>query len=237
MNMRALTIGITIGLAAGLVVQAIRYSALRKANQQLELRIAELRTQLAAPDQPAAPVASTGITEEEHIELLRLRNQAAQLRTATNELQQLRAQVSQLRASRQTTGASGAADADAAGEVVSREAWSFAGYATPEAALQSILFATTQGDHNAFVASLSPEEAQRVSEQSEGKTPEQLSEKCRRQTEKVTSYHIIDRDEVSADEIVLVVYMAGEDKKVLPMQMRKVGQEWKFAGLATDKRQ
>ena len=234
MRFRALTIVIGFALAAGLVVQAIRYSGLKQVNQQLESKIAELQRQVAAREQPAAPATSPVIAEEgERIELLRLRNQAAQLRTATNELQQLRTKVSQLGASRQTAAASRASNG-AAAEMVSREALSFAGYATPDAALQSTLFAMTQGDHNAFLASLSPEEAQRVAKQSEGKTPEQMSEKWRRDTGEMTSYRILERDEVSSEEMVLVIYVAGE-KKVVPMQMRKVGEEWKFAGVATDR--
>lgn len=225
--------GVMIGLAAGLVIQTVRHSALSTANQQLEQRIAEFQTQLATPDQPAAPVASTGIGEEQQIELLRLRSQASQLRAATNESQRLRAQMDQLRASRQPTVAPSAAGAGAAGEAVPKEAWSFAGYATPEAALQAVLAAMTHGDYNAYVAALSPEEAQRVSEQFGGKTPEEISEKWRRQTEKLTSYRIVDQDAASAEETVLIVYMAGE-KKLLPMQMRKVGQEWKYAGVRTD---
>jgi len=233
MRFRALTIVIGLALAAGLVVQTIRYSRLRKVNQQLDSRLAEL--QVAAREQSAAPAASPAMTEEGHIELLRLRNQAAQLRTATSELQQLRAQASQGRAARGTGAASNTATDGAAGDMVSREALGFAGYATPDAALQSTLFAMTQGDHNAFLASLSPEEALRVAKQSEGKTPEQMSEKWRRDTGEMTSYRILDRDEVSSEEMVLVIYVAGE-KKVVPMQMRKVGEEWKFAGVATDRR-
>jgi len=234
MRFRALTIVIGLALAAGLVVQAIRYSGLKKVNHQLENKVAELQRQVAAREQPAAPATSPVIAEGERIELLRLRNQAAQLRTATNELHKLRTQVSQLGASRQTAAASRAGNG-AAGEMVSRAALSFAGYATPDAALQSTLFAMTQGDHNAFLASLSPEEAQRVAKQSEGKTPEQMSEKWRRDTGEMTSYRILDRDEVSSEEMVLVIYVAGE-KQVVPMQMRRVGEEWKFAGVATDRR-
>ena len=231
--MRALTVGIGIALGAGLLVQTIRHAALARRTHQLEREIAELRTHVVAEQPPAAP-SGTEITAEERTELLRLRNQAAQLRMATNELQQLRAQVGQLGASRQTVAASRAGNG-AAGEMVSREALSFAGYATPDAALQSTLFAMTQGDHNAFLASLSPEEAQRVAKQAEGKTPEQMSEKWRRDTGEMTSYRILDRDEVSSEEMVLVIYVAGE-KKVVPMQMRRVGDEWKFAGVATDRR-
>jgi cell division septum initiation protein DivIVA len=232
--MRRLIAALVIGLAAGLVIQSVRYAGLQKANRQLRDDVVELQKQLATRESAVAPVASTGITEQARSELLRLRNQAAQLRAATNELEQLRRQIGQLRASAQTAGEASGPAAAAAGEMVPRESWRFAGYATPEAAFQSVFFAMSQGDYRTFLESLSPEEAARWSGKS--KTPEQLAEDGRREMAKVASYRVLEKDEVSADEVVLVVYAAGGESKVLPMQMRKVGEQWKFAGMATDRR-
>jgi len=229
--MRALIIGIAIGLAAGLIIEGLRSSGLRNANQQLQRNAEELQAQLAAREQVAAPEPSTGLTKEERIELSRLRNQATQLRAATNELQQLRAQISQLRASAQTTGAETTATATATGEAVPCESWSFADYATPEAALQSLMFAMSQGNYEVALASLTPDEA---GEETKNKTPEQLREQWLRTTAQFTAYRVLDRNEVSAEEMVLVVYASGEKKAVLPMKMKKVGEEWKFAGTRTD---
>jgi len=230
--MRKLILGIVVGLAAGLVIQGVRFGALRQANQQLQRDVSELQRQVAEREQSAAPGASAAMTEEERGELLRLRNQAAQLRTATNELQRLRAQAIQLGApAAQTTGVPSQTAGAATGEAIPRESWSFAGYATPEAAVQSLMFGMSQGNYDVALASLTPDEA---GEETRNKTPEQLREQWLRDTARISTYRILDRDEISAEETVLMVYATGEKKAVLPMKMKKVGEEWKFAGMVTD---
>ena len=117
--MRALIGGVLIGLVAGLVVQELRHGNLRKVNQQLHVNVAELQRQIdMRPPSAVAPV-SAGLTEEERSELLRLRHQAAQLRSATNELQQLRAQLAR---SGRATGAGDLANSSSAstGEIIPR---------------------------------------------------------------------------------------------------------------------
>jgi cell division protein FtsB len=220
---------VLVALIAGLAVQTLRLSQSVAKNHQLERQIADLQTAATAIEHSAAPANSLPAGEDS-AELLQLRNQAAQVI-------QLRAQVAQLRAENQQLRAA-PRPAEAAA-VVPRESWAFAGYATPEAALQSLLFAMSQRDQNAFVEALSPEEAARHSEQLQDKTPEQIAEKWSRQTEKITrltGYRILDRDELSPEEMVLVVY-AGPGQGLLPMQMKKVGEQWKFAGVATDRKQ
>ena len=224
--MRAiLAIGL-IALTAGLAVQTLRLRQAIAKNQQLEGQIAELRSVAATAD--ASRRAANPSGGEDRTELLRLRNQVAQLRAATNEVHELRAGIQHSPASSRAT--------QPAAEFVPRESWTFVGYATPEAACQSMFFAMSQRDQNAFVDALSPEEAARHSEQFADKQ-EQIAEKWSRQTEKImkiTGYRILERNELSPEEMVLVIY-AGK-QGLLPMQMKKVGDQWKFAGVATDRR-
>lgn len=222
-------VGIVIGLSAGLL---IRYSSLRKVNQQLERNVAALQKELAAREPEVTPAASTD--DEQQRELLRLRNQAAQLRAATNELQQLRTQLAQFRASARTREAANPAASAAAGDLVPREAWGFAGYATPEAAFQSAIFAHSQGDFDTFLASFTGEEAIRTRKRFEGKTPEELAAE-RQDTAKITGYRILQKDDISPEETVLVIFAAGEGE-VMSWTMRKVDAEWKLAGPATDRK-
>ena len=109
-----------------------------------------------------------------------------------------------------------------------------AGYATPEAAFQSTIFAHSQGDYNTFLASLTGDLARDNKEVLERKTPEGFAEYLRQGTAKITSYRILEREEISPEETVLVIYEAGinEMEHVL---VRKVGDEWKLAGPAADK--
>jgi hypothetical protein len=228
--MRGLIIGMAIGLMTGLAIQSVRYASLRKAHRQLQGNVAELQRGLAERSDAGAPGAQAGMTEEERLELLRLRNQAAQLRMATNELQQLRAQVGQ--AGAPTGGTANTAPTPGVGELVPQERWSFAGDATPAAALQSVFFAMRQGDAKAFLELVSDQAAREF----EGKTPEEMTAKLRRDAARITGYRILENDELSVEESVLVIYLAGENKQLLPMRMKKVGDQWKFAGVSTDRK-
>ena len=232
LDMRALMVGIVIGLAAGLLFQELRYRNLGKLNRQLAVNVEQLQKQIAAGEPAVLSVMRTD--NEEQSELLRLRNQAAQLRTATNELRQLRAQLNQSRASAQTPGAA-PGPAGATAELVPREAWSFSGYATPQAAFHSTMFAHSQGDHQTFLASLTGDLARDNQKELNNKTPEQFSENLRRETAKFTGYRILEMNEVSPQETVLMIYYAGESDTER-VTMRKIGDEWKLAGPATDKR-
>jgi hypothetical protein len=241
--MKALIALLAMALAAGIVVQSMRVSKLKAQNEALRKQVAELQAQAdqlsSQASRPAAPVT----TDEDRSELLRLRNQAAQLKQVTNELQRLRTQVQQLQAANQQIRATPAAaapapdtNAAAATGPVPRESWAFAGYATPEATLQSAVFAMSQGDYQTFLASMSPEEAARMQKSFEGKTPEQIAEEGRRETAKASSFQILGKQELAPDRVMLNVYVAGEDRPQRIM-MQKIGEEWKWAGNASRRQQ
>jgi len=241
--MKALIAVLVMALVAGIVVQSMRVSKLKTQNEALRQQVAALQAQAdhlsSQASQPAAPAA----TDEDRGELLRLRNQAAQLKQVTNELQRLRTQVQQLQAASQQVRAAPAtppaADSNAAVTAtgpVPRESWAFAGYATPEATLQSALFAMSQGDYQTFLASMSPEEAARMQKSFEGKTPEQIAEEGRRETANARSFQILAKQELAPDRVMLNVFVAGEDR-AQRIIMQKVGEEWKWAGNAGRRQQ
>jgi len=138
--------------------------------------------------------------------------------------------LNQSPASAQTATATQASAATA--ELVLRETWNFAGYATPQAAFHSAMFAHSQGDHQTFLASLTGDLATDNQKELNNKMPEQFSENLRRETAKFTGYRILEMDEVSPEETVLMIYYAGESDTE-KVTMRKVGDEWKLAGPRT----
>jgi hypothetical protein len=232
-----------MGLAAGIVVQGMRVSKLKAQNEALRQQVAALQAQVDQLSNQAARPAAPAATDEDRSELLRLRNQAAQLKQVTNELQRLRTQVQQLQAANQqirtTPAAAPAPDTNTAAAVtgpVPRESWAFAGYATPEATLQSAVFAMSQGDYQTFLASMSPEEAARMQKSFEGKTPEQIAEEGRRDTANARSFQIMGKQELAPDRVVLNVFVAGEDR-MQRIVMQKIGEEWKWAGNAGRRQQ
>jgi hypothetical protein len=224
--MRAVMVFVVVVLVGGLVVQRIQYSRVAAENKALRQEIAELQSGGQAL-QGTSGRAST-ISEAEHVALLRLRNQAAQLRRATNELAELRAQVERMR--RKGSGEAGVVSIEAPGLEVPREAWTFAGYATPEAGYQSAMFAVSQRDEQMILGSLTPEEAEKLKKDLKEKTLDQLLKEGN-PWEKVTSFRVLERKEVGPERVMLVIYAGGEEK-VTRMLMQKVGGEWKVAGPA-----
>jgi len=97
------------------------------------------------------------------------------------------------------------------------------------------MFAHSQGDHQMFLASLTGDLAGDNQKVFNSKTPEQFSENLRRETAKFTGYRILEVDEVSPEETVLMIYYSGESDTE-KVTMRKVSDEWKLAGPAPDKR-
>ena len=73
-------------------------------------------------------------------ELLKLRGEVGVLRLKKNELEQLVAGMQ-------------AAGKEQPGKLMAKEAWSFAGYDTPEAALQTCLWAKASGNEKEWLAS------------------------------------------------------------------------------------
>ena len=239
--MRALVIIVILALAAGVAFQTVRLSRLAAQNQQLEAQIAELQARVAATPETTVGAPVNSVSDEERTELLRLRNQAAQLRNATNELQQVRRQFDQLRAENQELRSRPASSAPApaaatasSAPVHARESWQFLGYATPEAALQSTLYAISKADYNTIMASLTPQEAQRLQREMDAanRSPEEVAERIRRDVAKATSYQVLQQREISPTESVMVIYAGGEEK-VQRVMMHKIGDEWKFGGAAS----
>jgi Domain of unknown function (DUF4878) len=238
--MRALVALLVIGLTAVAVFQTVRFSRLSEQSRQLQQEIADLRASAAAPVETTAAAPADSLSDQERTELLRLRNQAAQLRTATNELQQARAQADRFRAENQELRSRPAAAAAVEARVAAssapvhpRESWQFSGYATPEAALQSTLYAISKADYNTIMASLTPQEAQRLQREMDAgnKSPEEVAEKIRSEMAKATSYQVLESREVSPNQAVLLIYAGGEEK-VQRVMLQKTGDEWKFAGSA-----
>jgi hypothetical protein len=231
--MRVIITIVVLGLAAAVVLQSMRVSKLGTQNGALQQQLAAAQAQIESLEQRRPQAGLTPSSDEAQTELLRLRNQAAQLKQATNELQKLRAQAQQLQATQQARSAEvppAVPPAPAgASAPVPRESWAFAGYATPEAALQSAIFSMSQGDVQTFIASLSPEEAQRVQKSFETKTPEQVAQEGQREMAKVKSFQVLGREELGPDRVVLQVYATGEER-VQRVIMQKIGEEWKWAG-------
>ena len=123
-----------------------------------------------------------------------------------------------------------------------RASWAFAGYADPQSAFMSYLWVSIcQSDRKVFEASLTPAE-QLVYERMINmnmKVPqlhsevETVAETFKRASEdwQGGSYRILDRQVVSADQVILHLFVqTSKQNKDVFIKMKKIGNEWKFDG-------
>ena len=110
-----------------------------------------------------------------------------------------------------------------------RESWTMAGYASPEAALVSAIFSMQQGNPKQYFESLTPEEQLRMTKTWEGKSQEEIAAKHQSDTSKITGMKVLNTQEVSADQVVMSVYIEGVDRAE-KVSMKRVGNDWKFGG-------
>ena len=111
-----------------------------------------------------------------------------------------------------------------------KENWSLAGYATPEAALQSMLWATREGDVNELKASLTPDEAGRRSRgEWKNMTDSQIAEVGQQRLGKATGFQILKYESSDPDRMHFTVYVDGFDQSEQPlwMDVRRINGEWK----------
>lgn len=170
-------------------------------------------------------------------EVARLRGEVTQLRTAAKDAEKLRAENGQLRAqNQQLRGANATVPAPAApaapvaeAGTFPRESWSQAGYASPEAALVSAIYSMQQGNPKQYFDSLTPEEQLRMTKVWEGKSQEEIAAKHQGDTSKITGMKVMDRQDISPDEVVMSVYIQGVDR-MEKVSMKRSGQDWKFGG-------
>ncbi len=113
----------------------------------------------------------------------------------------------------------------------------FPGYDTPEAALQSFLWAASQGDFEKLLACLSPEEKEQTvaGARDDARRTGKSEEEARRAymaARQVLDLQITQKEIVSDDEVRLHVHSPSRPDK-LPdtiLVLKKIGDEWKGAG-------
>lgn len=227
-----------VGMAAW---QSVVTGRLQRENEQLRREI-----DVAQGEQAGKTQAETARRDEElerlkteAREILKLRNEVSQLRQASNELSRLRQQVPELevlRAENQRLRAVAASAPaavgapDTAAALVAKENWNFSGYGTPEAALQSVVWAMREGDPATFLAALTPEEQARVQKEWGSKSMAEVGVEGRKQVDKLKGFRVLEREQVSEDEVVLTIYAEGGEGRSQKMTMKRVGADWRLGG-------
>ena len=227
MTSMKLTLVLGALLVAGAIVAVREHKAtagLRENNRSLRQQVEQLAgvneesqrlsTLLARASSPALP-------EAQMRELLRLRGEVGVLRQQTNELAKVQAENSQLRSA--SNGLPPRDPSQPAPDYLPRQSWAFAGYADPDSALQSCLWAWSRGDAKAVVASFTP--AHRA--EWGVRTDEEIAAQLARNLSKAKGFLILERKSVSDSEFRLTVSGVAANQKV-GFCYKRIGSDWKF---------
>jgi len=228
--------GLVLASLAVHVVERRRISGLRQANEALREERAAAQQLIEAKSNDQSGPEELERLRSEAREVHKLRNEVSQLRAGMKEADQLRAENQRLRAAGKPlqaapgTGLPGPAAPASQEGYYAKENWAFIGYATPEAALQSVIWAMREGDTRTLLASVTPEEMERMQKEWGSKSEAQVSADAKRGTDKISGIRILESKTLSDDEVVLCVYAAGGEDKVQKISMKRSGAEWKMAG-------
>lgn len=110
----------------------------------------------------------------------------------------------------------------------------FAGYATPEASVQSMLWAASKGDLDKLSAGVTNEEMDRFKSRMEGKSQEDIGRALMAWAGAMADYRITEKKVISDDEVHLHIHATPSAEALhsgkVVLVMRKIGNEWKRAG-------
>lgn len=110
----------------------------------------------------------------------------------------------------------------------------FAGYATPESSVQSMLWAGSIGDFKKFLDGCTPEQVERFKNKMAGKSDEDIRREAIAWANALVGYKITQKEVISDHEVHLHIHAtpsaeALHSGKVI-LIMKKIGNEWKQAG-------
>jgi len=228
--------GLLLASLAVLWTERGKVAALRQENERLREELAGTQRLIRGKGNALNEELERLRTEAREVH--KLRSELSQLRAGAKELNQLRTENQQLRAANRQavpkTGVTALVPPTSQEGYYAKENWSYCGYATPEAALLSVIWAMREGDTETFRASLAPEEMARTDKEWEGKTEAEISADAKRETDKISSIRILESRTLSDGEVVLSVYAAGGEDKVQKISVKRFGADWKLAGPKRD---
>jgi myosin heavy subunit len=232
---------VTIALVLPLAIQRQACLKLRAENQSLQKRLDELALLAAENERLSNALAqarsSAPQEKKQTAELLRLRNEVAQLRQQTNAAAKVREENRRLQTSlsqaRQNSSPSPQPQEPTPLADFPKDSWTFAGYATPDATYQTVLWAQLKADKDSFLQSLTPEKRQQVEFMLEKARQQGISEaQLKAQNDaflnQTTGFQILERQVLTADEVRLTVSIAG--RRIHPV-LKKIGGEWKIQNM------
>lgn len=211
-------------------VQRNSIAALREKN--VELRQQAAKAERAARENRGAPQhiddQEVQSLVEATKELPKLRNEVRQLRQQKPEIDRLRSENGQL-AAQISSGANRPKLAQMEG-YVAKEQWAQAGFATPEATIQSFFWAIANQDPAYIVQCMAPKMQREYERQFAGKSPEEQKQALGEgmgPLSRMGGYRIAETEHVSDSKVIIGVEAAAGGH-VLKIPLERIGNEWKL---------
>jgi hypothetical protein len=206
------------GVGTPLVLERQAQAELRQDNQALRQQVEQAASLSTENQQLASLIAPATSRESPSDELTRLRAEAANLR-------QQQAQMA-------TTGARQTAQLRPAptNDYLLKAAYTNAGFAAPDSALQTMMWAGSMGDAKAILACFPPEAFQ--NEMRTEAQQKQAAEVISRCTSHWSGYRILNRQNFGDDRMVATILYQTAAGGTVPgrMKLRRVGSDWRFDG-------
>lgn len=110
----------------------------------------------------------------------------------------------------------------------------FAGFATPEAAIESMLWAGNRGDFNGYLEGCTPDQVERMQNKMAGKSEAEISAAAKAWARALNGYRIDRKETVSDTEVRLHISAPPSEDGLRTGQvvvtMRKLGDHWRQGG-------
>lgn len=219
-----------LGLAVWAIVEHQRRVSLAQEHEALQQRVQEME-QLIPSNELAETKSARSLTDEESRELLRLRGQVGVLRQQSRELENVREENRQARAALENSPKSAATVITATADYWPQGSWAFKGYTTPDAALQSSLWAASNGDLKALLTSVTGEMQKFIAEDIKAKSETEASIRAMDEVMGIKSIRVINRELRDDGKIVITAELEGPaEKRTEKFEMTKIDDEWKLSG-------
>jgi len=227
----ALVAGLAIGLAAqreARIKAETEHTALEHQLETLRGIVAE-NAQLS--DLVARASAPKSLPDDESGELLRLRADVSELRRQCADLGSVLNENRQVHTAPNRNSHTPVAEEIKTPDYWPRNSWVFAGYTTPDAALQSSLWAANNGDLKAVLASTTGKVRESIEADLATKSETEVAIKVNDEVIGVQSVRILDRTVQPDGTVLITAAITGKnDIRTAKLLLEKVGDDWKIGG-------
>jgi hypothetical protein len=225
-----------IALSLGLIAAHQHRIRLREDHLALERQVEEMARMVAAKTQLSNLLAHArsrpALTADESLELLRLRGQVGVLRPQIANLPRIRDENRQAHVALESIRrGENPPKSSATADYWPQDSWAFKGYATPDASLQTSLWASSNGDVKALLAAATGRMKEVIEADLGGKSATEASVKMMDEVMGMKSVRVINREPRGDDTTILTVEFEGHpDTHTEKIEMKKIGNDWKISG-------